>query len=134
MDPKVERGEAAAFSLSETSNGNWVQFSVTEFSDVIVSDTKSLFAINDYYEYDGTAVVFCPKAGDYTLIFADYEGNSLNNVVTVSQSFDSGENYVSKPKDSDIDMSVGDKLFLWTDTKSLVPLCGAYVISNSESK
>jgi len=134
LDPKVERGEAAAFSLSETSNGNWVQFSVTEFSDVIVSDTKSLFAINDYYEYDGTAVVFCPKAGDYTLIFADYEGNSLNNVVTVSQSFDSGENYVSKPKDSDIDMSVGDKLFLWTDTKSLVPLCGAYVISNSESK
>ncbi|MDO5762336.1 MAG: hypothetical protein Q4P12_06715, partial [Bacteroidales bacterium] len=123
---KVISGNAKPFSISSSSAGNWVTFGVSEFSDVVVNETESIsvFTINDY---DGkTAIISCPEAGEYTTVFVDYEGNILNKAKIVAQKFSSGVNYVNKPKD--IEMSAGDKIFLWKDMKSIQPLCEAYTV------
>ncbi|MGM9552483.1 MAG: hypothetical protein ACI3XA_09550 [Clostridia bacterium] len=54
---KVECGEAQAFYLECSENGNWAHFSVTEFSDVIVNeyetkDTKTVTVIVDGKEIE----------------------------------------------------------------------------------
>lgn len=123
---KVESGEAQAFFTLTSSTGNWVTFSVTEFSDVVVSDTESVFSINAYYLKEGLVTVTCAEAGEYTLVFADYEDNKLNNVRLVPQKFNAGVNYVNKPED--IEMYVGDKIFLWENMEAIKPLCEAYTI------
>lgn len=123
---KVESGEAQAFFNLTSSTGNWVTFSVTEFSDVVVSDTESVFSINAYDLKEGLVTVTCAEAGEYTLVFADYEDNKLNNVRLVPQKFNAGVNYVNKPED--IEMYVGDKIFLWENMEAIKPLCEAYTI------
>lgn len=123
---KVESGEAQAFFTLTSSTGNWVTFSVTEFSDVVVSDTESVFSINAYDLKEGLVTVTCAEAGEYTLVFADYEDNKLNNVRLVPQKFNAGVNYVNKPED--IEMYVGDKIFLWENMETIKPLCEAYPI------
>lgn len=123
---KVESGEAQAFFTLTSSTGNWVTFSVTEFSDVVVSDTESVLSINAYDLKEGLVTVTCAEAGEYTLVFADYEDNKLNNVRLVPQKFNAGVNYVNKPED--IEMYVGDKIFLWENMETIKPLCEAYPI------
>ena len=70
--------------------------------------------------------VTCAEAGEYTLVFADYEDNKLNNVRLVPQKFNAGVNYVNKPED--IEMYVGDKILLLESIENIRPLCEAYPI------
>ena len=123
---KVISGEAKPFSISNSYSYNWVTFSVSEFSDVIVNASESVFSIAEYELKGETAKISCPEEGEYTVVFVDYEKNKLNAVRFVSQKFVEGSNYVDKPKD--IQMSVGDKIFLWEKVSNMRPCCQAYTI------
>lgn len=123
---KVISGEAKPFSISNSYSYNWVTFGVSEFSDVIVNADESVFSINEYDLIGGKAIISCPEEGEYTVVFVDYEDNALNAVRFVPQKFKEGINYVDKPED--IQMSVGDKIFLWDKVSNMRPRCQAYSI------
>lgn len=121
-----------SFVQSRDKNGNmYVTLAVTEFSDIKLLDTPETpetyeFSISDYDEKMCTVVVCCAEAGEYALIFADYEGSALNDMKTEVLNFKAGENTVFLPKE--LTLSFGDKIFLWKDIKNIQPLCEAYTI------
>lgn len=121
-----------SFAQSWDRNGNmYVTLTVTEFSDIKLLDTPEVpeayeFSIWDYDEKMGTAVVCCAEAGEYALIFADYEKDRLNAVKTEVSDLKAGLNIVPLPKE--LTLSSGDKIALWKNTKNIQPLCEAYPI------
>ena len=82
--------------------------------------------------YDGEKVYFSfPETGvGVTVIFADYEGGSLNKV---KESYVVTEkNTMSVDVPSDIQLSDGDKIMLWESVEACRSLCKAYVVTKGE--
>ena len=130
----VQNGEKS-FVQSSDSNGNmYVTLTVTEFSDIKLLETPETpeepesykFSISDYDEKSGTVNVSCAKAGEYTLVFADYEKDALNGMTTEVQSLKAGVNILPLPKE--LTLSFGDKIFLWENMETIKPICEAYMI------
>ena len=65
-----------------------------------------------------------------TVIFADYENDCLNDVkmLPVVTEKMNGENVMSVPVHEGINISANDKIMLWADANTCVPLCSAYVV------
>ncbi len=86
---------------------------------------------NTIVEYDKdtkSAIVTIKEAGTYSLIFAKYgEGNRINKIDIVEFTFVQGENTVPQ-KLTNFTLGTGDKVMLWKDMTSLVPLCEAYIV------
>ncbi len=91
----------------------------------------SVFAIT---EYDGqNAFISFPAEGaDITVLFADYEGDRLNKLIPVPHATvkTNGENVMKVPVPSDMELGVNDKIMLWDNFTTCMPLCEAYVVTN----
>lgn len=127
---EVQENGEKAFSFSYDTKGNcYVTLELTEFSDIKILDTPEVSAtsISSYDEKARTVTVSCASAGNYTLIFADFENSRLNNMVAEPTEFKAGENIIPLPKTAPY-LSSGDKIMLWEDLISLYPLCEAYPI------
>lgn len=130
-DEVMKNGEKS-FVQSWDNNGNmYVTLTVTEFSDIKLLDTPETpetyeFSISDYDEKMGTVVVCCAEAGEYALIFTDYEKDRLNDIKMEVLDFKAGLNTVPLPKE--LMLSSGDKIFLWENMENIKPLCEAYTI------
>ena len=105
----------------------YVTFTITEFSEIKLLETPEIteYSISDYDEKSGTIAVSCVASGEYTVIFADYDGNLLNKAETTGQKLSADKNMVSIP--DGITLGSGDKIFLW-NMKDLSPLCKEYII------
>lgn len=70
-----------------------------------------------------------------TVIFADYEEGSLNNIkrVTVVTEKTNGENIMSVTIPDGINLSDGDKVMFWETDKSCAPVCQAYVVKDEDN-
>ena len=75
-----------------------------------------------------TATVAIPTAGTYTLVFADYEEATLNNMDFVTVTAESDNTVVTVPSEVDITLGKDDKIMLWQNITNLVPLCEAYIV------
>lgn len=84
------------------------------------------FAVSDYDTAAGTVDVSCASAGEYALIFADYENGALNSAKMMVQSFKAATATVEVPKE--ISLSSDDKIFLWSNINTMQPLCEAYIV------
>lgn len=121
-----------AFTQIWDSNGNmYVTFKITEFSEIRLLETpeipeKGVFYIADYDEKAGAVTVSCAEAGEYYLVFADYENKTLKNVQYVKSNFNSGLNTIETKLD--FSLSLGDKIFFWESMANLCPLCDEYEI------
>ena len=71
--------------------------------------------------------MFVTKPGRYTLIFANYENESLKNVDAVEYNFNEGSNVISQEV-KNFTLATGDKVMLWYDMIDLVPLCDALTL------
>ena len=81
-------------------------------------------------EYDAAnhqAIVTAKDAGEYTVIFADYENGRLNDVDCVPVTLELGENTVPQTYTS-ITLSKDDKVMIWNNMTELVPACTALII------
>ncbi len=148
----IAQGETAAFENAPTISDTFTDAAVWYGDDEIDAGQHIILAsdITDeelYYskyvrivgatiEANGTdvdgikanATVFIPKAGTYTLIFADYEGTELNNVDIVTVTTESNNTVTTVTSEIDITLGTGDKIMLWQDMTNLVPLCDAYIV------
>ena len=89
--------------------------------------TLTEFKITGYNVKTKEATVFAPVTGEYMLIFADYEGNKLENVDIVEYEFTIGVNTVPQENKTFV-LENGDKVMLWYDLINLVPVCDALTI------
>lgn len=80
-----------------------------------------VFNILNYNAETKEATVFAPKAGKYTLIFADYEGTRLASSDVVEYNFKQGVNTISQVKS--LVLTAGDKIMLWQNMTNLTPVC-----------
>ena len=102
------------------SDGNYI-------CDYCEEYTLTDFTILGYNKETNEATVFAPKTGKHMLIFADYEGNKLENVDIVEYEFTIGVNTVPQENKTFV-LENGDKVMLWYDLINLVPACDALTI------
>jgi hypothetical protein len=91
--------------------------------EYVFSDTT----IIDYNAQTLEATVFVTKPGRYSLIFADYENESLKNVDIVEYDFKEGINVIPQEIIS-FTLASGDKVMLRYDMINIVPVCEALTI------
>jgi predicted outer membrane repeat protein len=91
--------------------------------EYVFSDTT----IIDYNAETKETTVLVTKPGRYSLIFADYENETLKNVDIVEYDFAEGINVVPQ-KVTSFALASGDKVMLWYDMINLVPICEALTI------
>ena len=127
---QAENG-AKTFTRESDNDGNtYVTFTITDFSDFKI--LASAEDENDYenkisYDYK-TLNITCAKAGEYTLVFANYDKTGkMTDIKTLTQKFTQGENVISALPDG-VSLSVGSKILLWESLSALKPLCGAFTI------
>lgn len=77
---------------------------------------------------------FSEEGVSITLIFADYENKCFQRIkpVPVVTKKTNGENKMTIPVPDDITLSAGDKVMLWEDFATCMPLCEAYVVGNAQ--
>ena len=86
--------------------------------EYVFSDTT----IIDYNAETREATVFITKPGRYSLIFADYENESLKNADIVEYVFNEGINVIPQEVAS-FTLANDDKVMLWYDMVNLIPIC-----------
>lgn len=128
----VQNGEKSFTQAWDNNSNMYVTFTITEFSEIQLLETPEVppvyeFSVSDYDAAAGTVNVSCAAAGEYALIFADYENGALNSAKIMVQSFKAGTvTAVEVPKE--ISLSPDDKIFLWNDINAIHPLCEAYTV------
>jgi hypothetical protein len=85
------------------------------------------FTIVGYNKETKEATVFITRPGRYSLVFADYEKESLKNMDIVEYDFKEGINVVPQEATS-FTLANGDKVMLWYDMVSLVPVCNSLAL------
>ncbi len=87
------------------------------------------FEIESFDTQTSTATVLIPTAGTYTVVFADYEGTALENFefATVTALTDNSAVTVSITKG--FTLSANDKVMLWADALSFVPICPEFIVA-----
>ncbi len=96
---------------------------------VIESQTdEGEFAILGYDSQKVTVVI--PKAGTYSVIIADYEGEKLVNieVATVTITEATAGTATDVPRTKSFSLGTDDKIILWSGMTSFIPLCDAYIV------
>ena len=98
---------------------------VYKYADEYANELKFGFAD---YTADG-AKINIPEAGEYTLIFVDYEGGSLKDmdIVTVTVT-DEKIGEITKASEKSITLGTDDKLMLWQDITAQKPICEGYFV------
>lgn len=80
--------------------------------------------------YDNnSATVYAGEAGEYSVIFADYEGDTLNNAEIVKVTLAKGETKTVARKNTSYALGEGDMVLMWKDMKNLVPACQGLLIT-----
>ena len=117
---------AAEIANQEAILNNYIE--KTFFGISVETQITDCDAENVYFTF--------PEEGiNITVIFADYEKKSLNKikpVPVVTQRTD-GENIMSVPIPDEIKLSVDDKIMLWENFTTFMPLCREYVVSSTET-
>ncbi len=72
------------------------------------------------------AKIYLKEAGTYTVIFADYDGTMFNEADIQPLTLKQGYNNIP----TTLTLTDGDKVFLWKDLKTLVPICEAANVSS----
>lgn len=118
-------------TVIEDIDGDY-EFSMPDGLAEITVDFKTVS--EESYEwgigYDGTnqqAVITAEEAGEYTIIFADYEGGAFSIANCVSVTLNTGENTVPQTN-TDITLLAGDKVFVWKNMTGFVPVCEALIV------
>lgn len=85
------------------------------------------------YDEENVYFTFSEEGISISVIFSDYENDCLNKVkpVTVVTQKTNGENIMSVPVPEGIKLSVNDKIMLWKNFTTCVPLCRAQVLSSA---
>jgi hypothetical protein len=86
-----------------------------------------MYVISNYNAETKEVTIHTPKAGTYTVVFADYEGGKLSNLDIAEYKFAEGVNVVLQ-EDTSFTLSSGDKVMLWYDMVNLAPVCDALTI------
>ena len=86
------------------------------------------FEIAEYDSSEETAKILIPKEGTYTVILADYEDKKLANIQT-TVIITTSESVAYVPITEGFKLENGDKIMIWENLDSLVPLCDAYTIN-----
>ncbi len=81
----------------------------------------------EYNAANHQAIVVAEEAGEYTVIFADYENGKLNDIDCVPFTLNLGENTVPQT-DISVTLSKDDKVMIWNNMTQLVPACTALII------
>ncbi len=131
------------------TEGYWFKgwYDAPEGGNLITADTVFIIDTTIYAQWDivkpeiikfNTEKVFFtfPKAGEkITVIFADYEGDSINNIkyVTATTEKTEGENTVAVVLPSGIKLWAGDKIMIWENFGTCMPLCEAYGVTGRET-
>ena len=127
---KAENG-AKTFTRESDNDGNtYVTFTITDFSDFKVlanAEDENNYENKISYDYK-TLKITCAKAGEYTLVFANYDKTGkMTDIKTLTQKFTQGENVIDALPDG-VSLSAGSKIFLWESLSTLKPLCGAFTV------
>ncbi len=122
---------AKTFAYETDGSGNgFVTITITDFSEIeILAEAKPENESEYSISYDGKSLsVTCAEAGNYTLVFANYDKSGKMTAISVySQDFKAGVNdNVEIPKD--ISLGTGGKICLWQSISTLKPLCEAFEI------
>ncbi|MBE6862641.1 MAG: hypothetical protein E7497_07075 [Ruminococcus sp.] len=139
---QLASGEVAYLLQGEQTTEVWGQDLTKENSLPVLDGDKVYLSNGIYYnevkEFEilsngtsgtkATATVAIPTAGTYTLVFADYEEATLNNMDFVTVTAESDNTVIIVPSEIDITLGTDDKIMLWQDMTSLVPLCEAYIL------
>ncbi len=114
---------ASEISDQKTSLANYIE-------DTFFANTVAEFKIT---EYNGESLyVTFPKEGvAITIMLADYENDALHRIepVPVVTKKTDGENIMAVPIVSNIKLSSNDKIMLWEDFTTCMPLCEAYIVN-----
>lgn len=87
------------------------------------------FYVSGLSEDKKTAKVNIPKAGTYTVVFADYESGVLSSVATTSITAANNQLGINTVNISDsITLNVGDKIMILNSIDDITPRCAAYII------
>lgn len=91
--------------------------------------------ISDYeiigYDGESVAITFPEENVPITIILTDYEQDILHLVKTIpiTTQTTNGENMMLIPVGADIELSSNDKIMVWDDVATCMPLCEAYLIN-----
>lgn len=128
---EAEAGEKTfSFDCDNDQNG-YVSFDITEFSKIKILSTPEEPAPADYLISDvdsagKTVTIESPEQGTKTLIFAHYSSAKLADAWIIDVRLSPGINSISL---NDLPAPVqGDKLMLWSDLSTVVPLCAAFTV------
>ncbi|MBO5408053.1 MAG: hypothetical protein J6A61_01390 [Clostridia bacterium] len=100
-----------------------------------IEDTFFSAATSEYeiigYDEESVFITFPEEGIAVTIILADYENDKLNftKPIPVTTKKTNQNNVMAVPIDSDITLSSNDKIMLWEDFTTCMPLCEAYLVN-----
>lgn len=101
---------------------------IAEITVTFAGDSTESYEWNiEYDAINHQAIVTAKDAGEYTVIFADYENGRLNDIDCIPVTLSLGENTVSQT-DTSISLSKDDKVMIWNNMTEIVPVCTALTI------
>lgn len=131
---QFESGEIAALLHITSWEGTvWGQEIGTDEHPVLggykVHKTGNSYSNYATIGYTGqTATVAVKKAGEYTVVFADYNGNKLQNVDIVVLEAERGGEFLVEQKNKTFVLGNGDKVMILQDISTITPKCGVFVL------
>ncbi len=84
--------------------------------------------ITGYNAETFTATVKTAEDGKYTLIFAQYDGDTLKKVDMVEYNFTKGVTANVVQEDNSFKLTAGDAIMLWRDMTGFAPVCEVYTV------
>lgn len=127
---QAENG-AKTFTRESDNDGNtYVTFTITDFSDFkVLANAEDENNYENKISYDSeTLKITCAKAGEYTLVFANYDKTGkMTDIKTLTQKFTQGENVIDALPDGVL-LKSSSKIFLWESLITLKPLCEAFEV------
>ena len=128
-----EACDETVITLNATFRAQWKKCAEHSFKDGICEycGSPEKCVITRYSQETKTVSFVAPDAGTYTVIFADYEDERLANIEYTTVTFT--EETKGTVQDAFItkgfSLAAGDKIMLWSDMTSFVPLCDAYILN-----
>lgn len=139
---KPTEAELVSVDRSQLASGEVSYLLGDAFGQKVGTDELPILGKDKVYKYiDGYSNAFrfgfvdyttesvtinIPEAGTYSLVFADYDGARLYQIKIVPVSAEAiGE--ITQEIEG-VSLNTEDKIMLWQDTTTLVPLCDAYIV------
>lgn len=127
---QAENG-AKTFTRESDNDGNtYITFTITDFSDFkILASAEDENSYENKISYDyKTLNITCAKAGEYTLVFANYDKiGKMTDIKTLTRKFTQGENVIDALPDG-VSLKSGSKILLWESFGTLKPLCSSFTV------